>query len=378
MNTSYDAIVVGLGAIGSATVHHLAKRGQRVLGLEMFQPGHDQGSSHGYHRMIRKSSIHADGYTPLAERAIELWHALERDSSETLLRLIGEVRLVHPNCNPRFGEIAGEMSRRGSWQILSHDELGQRFPGFRLTDDIIATYEADAGFLRSEAGILAHLDVAARHGALVQTSAEVTSWAIDGAGVRVTTRDETYTADRLLLTTGPWAAELLADLGLPLRVERVINGYFEPERPDLWSAENGAPDFLLVVPEGDFYGMPAVEGVGLKIGLSGGEGHGVTTARTIDRTVSDAEIGRLRQVLDTYMPGANGLELRHITCMCTYTPDRGFIVDRHPRHDQVLIGCGFSGRGYKFAPTVGEILADLATAGETRHDIEFMSARRFA
>lgn len=184
-------------------------------------------------------------------------------------------------------------------------------------------------------------------------------------------------SDRLVITTGSWASELLAGLGLPLRVERVVNGYFEPSRPDWWSAEQGAPDFLLSVPEGSFYGMPAVDGIGLKIGLSGGFGLGVTTARTINRHVDDSEIDFLRNVLDTYMPGASGPALRHATCMCTYTPDKGFIVDRHPAHEQVLIGCGFSGRGYKFASTIGEILADLATDDNARHGIGFMSAKRF-
>ncbi|HEX5165433.1 MAG TPA: N-methyl-L-tryptophan oxidase [Thermomicrobiales bacterium] len=377
MNASYDTIVVGLGAMGSATVYQLAKRGQRVLGLEMFQPGHDQGSSHGNHRMIRMSAVFADGYTPLAERALDLWHTLEEESGGTLLRLLGEIHLVDPASDPTYAANAQEMRRRGLWEILSHEDLAERFPGVRLRDDMLATYEAKAGFLRSEAGILAHLAVAERHGATVVSGAEVTGWSVDGDGVRVTTGSETYTAERLIITTGPWAAELLADLNLPLRVERVVNGYFEPGRPDWWSAEQGAPDFLLTVPEGSFYGMPAVEGIGLKIGLSGGFGLGVTTARTIDRHVDESEIDFLRTVLDTYMPGASGQALRHVTCMCTYTPDKGFVVDRHPAHEQVLIGCGFSGRGYKFAPTVGEILADLATAGATRHDINFMSATRF-
>lgn len=377
MSNTYDAIVVGLGAMGSATVYQLASRGRRVLGLEMFQPGHDQGSSHGYHRMIRMSAVHDDGYTPLAERAIDLWRALEDESGETLLRLLGEVHLVDPASYPSYPASAESMRERGLWQILSREDLAERFPGFRLRDGMLATYEKTAGFLRSEVGIVAHLGVAARHGATIQTAAEVIGWTADGDGVRVTTRADTYTADRLIITTGPWAAELLSDLRLPLRVERVVNGYFEPSRPDWWSAERGAPDFLLTVPEGSFYGMPAVDGVGLKIGLSGGFGLGVTTARTIDRHVDDSEIDFLRYVLDTYMPGASGPALRHATCMCTYTPDKGFIVDRHPAHEQVLIGCGFSGRGYKFAPTIGEILADLATDGNARHGIGFMSAKRF-
>jgi sarcosine oxidase len=378
MATSYDAIVVGLGAIGSATLCQLAARGQRVLGLEMFQPGHDQGSSHGYHRMIRMSAVHDDGYTPLGERAFELWSELEATSGETLLRLIGEVHLVDPEHYPAYPANAELMQQRGLWEVLSRNDLTERFPGFHLADGLMATYEAKAGFLRSEAGILAHVAVAERNGADVRTNAEVTRWEVDGAGVRVTTNAETFSADRLIVTTGPWASELLAGLGLPLRVERVVNGYFEPSRPNWWSAEQGAPDFLLTVAEGSFYGMPAVDGIGLKIGLSGGFGLGVTTARTIDRHVDDAEIDFLRRVLDTYMPGASGPALRHVTCMCTYTPDKGFIVDRHPEHEQVLIGCGFSGRGYKFAPTIGEILADLAVNGGCRHEIGFMSSTRFA
>lgn len=199
----YDVIVVGLGAMGSATVYQLAKRGQRVLGLEMFQPGHDQGSSHGYHRMIRMSAVHDDGYTPLGARAFELWRTLEEESGETLLRLLGEVHLVDPASNPSYAANAETMRQRGVWEILDGQELAERFPGFRLGDEMLATYEAKAGFLRSEAGIIAHLAVAARQGAVVRTTAEVTGWAVDGGGVRVTTGGETYTADRLVITTGP-------------------------------------------------------------------------------------------------------------------------------------------------------------------------------
>jgi sarcosine oxidase len=225
MVSSYDAIVVGLGAIGSATLYQHAKRGQRVLGLEMFQPGHDQGSSHGYHRMIRMSAVHDDGYTPLAGRAFELWSDLEAESGETLLRLLGEVHLVDPEHYPAYPANAELMQQRGLWEILSRGDLAARFPGFHLHDGMLATYEQQAGFLRSEAGILAHVAVAGRHGAEVRTSAEVIGWEPDGSGVRVTTATESFTADRLVITTGPWASELLSDLGLPLRVERVVNGY---------------------------------------------------------------------------------------------------------------------------------------------------------
>jgi sarcosine oxidase len=375
MSDAYDAIVVGQGAMGSATTYQLARRGQRVLGLEMFRPGHDQGSSHGAHRMIRKSSLSDDGYVPLADRAFALWHQVEKESGQRLLEITGEVWLVDLENNPGLRTGVESSLRRGFRETLDEGQLAARFPGFRLADGLTALYEADAGYLRCEAGIITHVELARRHGATIHQEEEATAWSVDGAGVRVDTRRGIYRADRLVITTGPWAAELLGDLALPFQVERRVNGFFRPTRPDLWSLEQGAPDFLLEVPEGSFYGMPAIGDIGLKIGLSAGE---ATTARTIRRTIDDAEIDFLRRVLDRYMPGASGPAARRMTCMCTYTVDMDFIIDRHPRHEAVVFGCGFSGRGYKFAPTVGEILADLAIDGETRHDIGFLSAGRFS
>jgi sarcosine oxidase len=375
MSAAYDAIVVGLGAMGSATTWQLARRGQRVLGLEMFQPGHDQGSSHGYHRMIRKSSLSDDGYVPLATRAFALWHQAEEESGRSLLEMTGEVKLLDARANPELRNAVDRMIGRGFQRLLSAEALAERFPGFRLEDGMLATFEAEAGYLRSEEGIVTHVELARRHGADIHVDEEVVGFTSDGDGVRVETSQGSYAADRLVITTGPWAVELLGDLDFPMQVERRVNGYFQPSRPDLWSHEAGAPDFILDVEEGHFYGMPSVGDIGLKIGLSAGP---VTTARTIRRSVDLEEIAVLRGVLDRYMPGASGAEVRHITCMCTYTVDGDFIIDRHPAHERVIFGCGFSGRGYKFAPVVGEILADLAIDGATRHDIGFLSASRFA
>lgn len=375
METSFGVIVVGLGAMGSATAWQLARRGQRVLGIEMFQPGHDRGSSHGYHRMIRHSSFRDDGYVPLAARAFDLWHEVEQESGKTLLELTGEVRLLDGERFPDDRAAARIMVDRGYQEWLDEVELAARFPGFRLGEGLLATYEANAGYLYSEAGIITNCELAQRHGATLRSDEEVTGFAGDGDGVRVETTRGAYRADRLVLTTGPWAEELLGELAFPMQVERRVNGYFRPTRPDLWSLERGAPDFLLTVAEGSFYGMPAIGDIGLKIGLSAGP---ATTARTIRRTVDAEEIEFLRGVLDRYMPGASGPEVRHITCMCTYTVDGDFIIDRHPRDPRVIFACGFSGRGYKFAPVVGEILADLALTGQTRHDIAFLAANRFA
>ena len=370
---TYDTIVVGLGAMGAAATYQLARRGVRVLGLDMFPLGHARGSSHGHHRMIRRSSWRPEIARMIA-RAFTLWRELEAESGRNILNLIGEVALLDA-ARPRA---LADLTLGGRREVLDEAALRQRYPGFRMHEGMIATYEAEAGFLRPEVGVAAHLAVAARHGATIRRPEAVTGWATDGAGVVVTTAAATYRADRLVLAAGPWAAELLADLGLPLQVVRIVNAYFAPTRPDLWTSERGATDFLLTVGEGGFYGMPALagEGVGVKIGRhDNGE---PTTARTIRRDIDAAEIDALRAVLDRYMPGASGPVTHTITCMYTMTPDEQYIIEQHREHPQVVYGCGCSGTSYKFSGVIGDILADLALTGTTDYDIDFISSSRFA
>ena len=371
----YDAIVIGLGAMGSAATYHLAKRGQRVLGIDSFVEGHDQGSSHGHHRLIRRSHTNPQ-FRPLVNRAFELWRTLEDESGEDMMNLIGEVSMNQTVIPAATGRLYSDPAIEDHGEVLDEQELRERFPGFRLRPGMVATYEREAGYLRPEVGVAAHLRLAARNGAVVRRPEEVIHWEIDGDGVRVETSGDTYAADRLVITAGPWAAEQLQELGLPLQVVRIVNIYFRPERPDLWTADNGAPNFTLSVPEGEYYGMPSIAGHGLKIGRHDlGE---PTTARTIDRNIGADEINQLRRVLDTYMPGASGPVELGITCMYTMTPDENYIVERHPLHSQVAYACGFSGTGFKFSPVIGEILSDLVTDGATNPDISMFSSGRFA
>jgi sarcosine oxidase len=375
VDTSYDAIVIGLGAMGSATLYHLAQRGQRALGIEQFAPGHNQGSTHGPHRLIRTSTFSDDGYVPLAARALQLWQELADASGVDLVHMNGEIRVIDPASRPGEYANASVMVERGFLEWVPQPELASRFPGVRLGDGMVATWEQQAGYIRCEQGVLTHLDQARQRGAEVRSSEPVTGFTPDGSGWQVITIAGSYHADRVIVTAGPWAAEFLGDLGFPMQVQRRVNAYFRPTRPGWWSEEAGAPNFLLDVPEGDFYGMPASGDVGVKIGVSAGP---VTTARTIDRTIAPEEITFFRDVLDRYLPGASGEVVGQSTCMCTYTVDGDFIVDHHPHKPGVILGCGFSGRGFKFAPVIGEILADLAIDGTTQHDIAFLSAGRFA
>lgn len=375
MAASYDVIVVGLGGMGSATAYHLAKDGRRVLGLDMHPRGHTFGSSHGHHRIIREAYFEGPGYVPIVQHAYELWRELEEESGRAnLLTITGGLMIGLPESDVVSGALRSAEAYDLPHERYTASELAEQYPGFQFPEDYVAVYEGNAGFVQPEDSVAAHLDLAASHGAELKFSEEVTGWSADGEGVRVETPDGSYTADALVVTTGPWASELLADLNIPLTVRRVVNAHFESARPDLFSADH-SPIYIFQVPEGWYYGFPYIPGLGVKIGRHDiGE---TVTARTIRRDIDDEEIDLLRHVLDSYLPGASGPILSALTCMYTMTPDEDFVIDRHPEHPNVVLGCGFSGHGYKFAAAIGQILADLATDTAPAFDIDFLSLGRF-
>ncbi|HET8630126.1 MAG TPA: N-methyl-L-tryptophan oxidase [Thermomicrobiales bacterium] len=375
MESTYDAIVLGLGAMGSAAVYHLARRGRRVLGLDAQPRGHALGSSHGRSRIIREAYFEAPEYVPLVRRAYDLWRALEAESGRHLLTVVGGLNIGRPESETVAGALASARQHDLPYEELTPAAVAARFPGFRLAGDLVAVYEPNAGFLDPEACVGTHLDLAARHGAVLRHGEAALRWAADGAGVRVETADATYTADCLVIAAGPWAGEVLAGLDLPLEVWRIVNVHFAPAAPERFAPER-CPIYIFEVPEGQYYGFPALPGQGLKFGRhDAGE---VCTPHTIRRDVDATEVDALRAVLDRYLPGAAGPVLWTLTCMYTNTPDRHFVLDRHPAHPQVVYGCGFSGHGFKFASAIGEVLADLALDGATRHPIGFLGAGRFA
>jgi sarcosine oxidase len=217
--------------------------------------------------------------------------------------------------------------------------------------------------------------LAERHGARLKYDEPIRRWTSDGAGVRVETATGVYRAARLVLTAGPWANSVLADLGLPLTVTRMYNVFFEPSSPARFQP-SAMPIYGWELPEGEYYGVPALPGQGLKIGRH--DAGDICTPETARREVTRSEIEALCRVLDRVMPGAAGQVRSTLTCLYTLTPDHHFVIDRHPVASQVVYGCGFSGHGFKFASVVGEILADLAVDGRSRLPIDFLRAGRFA
>ncbi len=373
--TSADVIVLGLGGMGSATAAHLARRGATVIGFDAFEPGHANGSSHGETRIIRKAYFESPDYVPMLERAYQLWHDLEAESGQELLTINGALNIG--SAESGFVTGAARSAREFGLNVeeLDASDVRKRFPGFQLPENLVALFDPEGGFLRPERCTAAHLESAHQHGATLRFNEPVLEWGSDGDSVFVRTATERITAGKLVITAGPWSKNVIAGWDAPLVVWRIVNVHFGSTAAQRFAPEN-CPVFLMEVPEGHYYGFPALPGQGVKIGRH--DIGAVTTPDTIDREVRENEIVMLRNVLDTYMPGASGPVLRTLTCMYTNTPDHHFVLDHHPAHDNVVVGCGFSGHGFKFASVIGEILSQLALDSESQLDIGFLATGRFS
>ncbi len=372
---SYDAIVIGVGGMGSAAIYHLAKRGWKVLGLEQYSIPNDLGSSHGHSRMIRYTLQEHPSYVPLVRRAYELWHELEDSAGETLIVTTGSVRAGPPD-SPFFKGAKEACDVHGiPYEILTATEVNKRFPGYRFPDEISSVYQADGGFLLPERCILDHVWAAKEAGAEVHEHEAVLDWQPDGEGVRVNTGQGAYTAGRLVVTAGAWAAKIAPQIARHALPERQVLGWFQPERPELFRPES-FPVFGIWTEQGRYYGFPSYSVPGFKLGRAHHLRQQVDPDK-MDREVHAEDEEILRQFASRYFPLGAGQALTLTTCMYTNTPDEHFIIGVLPDNPQVSVAAGFSGHGFKFASVIGEIMADLAQHGETRHDISLFRLDRF-
>lgn len=373
----YDVIVLGLGGIGSAAVYHVARRGHRVAGLEQFTPAHDRGSSHGHTRAIRKAYFEHADYVPLLHGAYDGWASLESESGRTLFERVGIIQ-----AGPPAGEVCRGILRSASEHNLPVDtltptEFRERFPGLRIHDSDIGIFERDAGFLYVERGVQTCLDLAAGRGAEFHFESPVRQWGIgDDQRVWVKTDRHMLTADRLIVAAGAWAARNLDHLRPHLQVLRKHLHWFSTTETNRSGYELGHfPVFFFETLGGFFYGFPIVDAFGLKVA----EHSGGTPADPDkdDRRGESDDDRRVESFLKERFQGT-WTRTRQAVCFYTVTPDHHFILETHPRHPQVVYVAGLSGHGYKFAPALGQVLADLACDGATNLPIEFLHSGRLS
>jgi sarcosine oxidase len=348
-----------------------------VLGLERYDIPHAMGSSHGISRIIRLPYYEAPAYVPLLRRAYELWREAEAASGEELLVTTGSID-AGPEDDELFQGALNSAKLHGlRHEVLTGTQVNERFPGYRLPASLRAVFQPDGGLVASERAIVTHVGLAQSHGADMRAREKVLGWHANegGEGVTVSTDKGRYHAGRLVLTAGAWIGELMPMLKPVAVPERQVLAWLQPHRPELFGPQR-FPVFNLRVEEGRYYGLPIYEVPGFKFGRYHHRGE-TGAADTLLREPDAEDEALLRSFGERYFPDGSGPTMALRTCMFTNTPDEHFILDRHPRHAQVIVGSPCSGHGYKFCSVVGEILADLATDdGRTRHDIDFLRLHR--
>jgi sarcosine oxidase len=376
----YDVAIVGLGVMGTAAAWALSRRGLRVLGLEQFQPAHARGSSHGESRIIRELYFEHPLYVPILQRAYALWGEVEAESDTQLLYLVGGLTL-----GPATGRVvpgAREAARRFNLplQELSPEVVARRFPAIRPPADYIGVWDARGGYVRADLAISAFRLVAERRGAALHYGVQVTGWRVSGDGVVIETGQGAYHAARLVLAVGPWAPRILSDLHLPLVVERQVLVWFDPPipaaAPDLFDSKC-FPIFVYEYRGGQTsYGFPRVAGR-VKAAVFHG-GPTVVDPDPVQPEPTDREIQAVRDALAPTFPALSAAPVRaSAPCFFTNSPDSRFVIGPHPAAPQVLICSPCSGHGFKFAPAIGDIVAELITTGTSTTDLSPFEVTRF-
>ncbi len=380
-----DVAIIGVGAMGSATLWRLAERGVSCLGFERFEPGHDRGSSHGDTRIFRTAYLEGPEYVPLAQRAIPLWSELQQVSGVPLMTPNGALTLGDRDGASILGTLKSIHCHNLDHQVWDAATIRSRYPAHRVEDNEVGIYEPNAGFLRPEISILAAVQRAEALGARVQRNVTIDRIEHLVDGVRVSAGSKTYQVQHAVVSVGAWLSQLLPELRLPLRVTRQTLAWFPVEHPEQFLPDR-FPVFLRDINENwmpgyegiadcTFYGFPTLDGKTVKIGIHR-EGE-TTSPDELDRTVSPDDLAPIQAYIERFFCGVSTRPEKSMVCMYTNTPDHNFLIGSADGMPNVTILGGFSGHGFKFAPIVGEAAADLATRGETSLPMGWLSPNRF-
>jgi sarcosine oxidase len=356
--------------MGSAAAWALGKRGVRTLALEQFEPGHARGSSHGQSRLIRQAYFEHPDYVPLLRRAYELWDELDATTGTRHFHRQGVVMFGDPDGTVLAGVRRSSELYGVPVEPLAADEAARRYGGaFAVPPGHVGVLEPDAGYLEVERCVRSMTQCAMNQGVTLRSNERVIAVHTHADGVEVETETGRYAAARLVITAGPWSARFLPQVAAKLSVHRVALYWLEA--PEAYDASTGLPCFGFDLPDGFYYGVPAIDARGVKVGLHLPREH-VEDPNTLDRRLHADECDRLIAFARHCLPGVRPVMTDHATCMYTMTPDEHFVIDND---GPVAFAAGFSGHGFKFATVVGELLADLATTGRSELPAAFLRRR---
>jgi len=363
---TYDVIVAGLGGMGSQVAMELARRGLRVLGVDRYRPPHGWGSSHGQSRIIRQAYFEHPLYVPLVLRSYQKWRALESESGKSLLTITGGLMLGAADSTLVQGARQSAELHHLPFDVLDSAAIRWRFPAFRPGPDTVGLFEREAGVLHPDRAIEAALGLALRAGATLRFDQPLLDWKPVGGHFQVETATGTCHAAQLVLAAGPWMPELLGPTW-PLEVERQVMFWFDAVAHPEQFARDAMPIWIWEWQTGQHhYGFPDL-GDGIKVARHHGGIRGALGS--LSGQVSEDESREMRHWLAQHLPGANGSLRTATVCRYTDAPDDHFVVGPHPDYSGVTIVSPCSGHGFKFAPVIGELVAELVTGATSQFDL---------
>ncbi|WP_078391420.1 N-methyl-L-tryptophan oxidase [Shouchella patagoniensis] len=370
----YDTIIIGAGTMGMAAGYYLSKRGKRVLLLDSHNPPHVKGSHHGDTRMIRFSYGEGESYVPLLLRANELWRDLEKESGESLFTQTGVLNVGKEDSTFIKNVISGSANYNLPLEVSSANEINNKWNGFSLPKTFIGCFESMGGYLKTSEIINSYRNLASSNGAVLQTNSKVISIKPSSDKVVVSTKEQSFEAETLIVAAGAWSKWILEmlDLALPLQPLRKTFGWYEAKHS--YDSPH-FPCFTFETVNGTFYGFPNINGKGLKVGRHDG-GEAVNPDKPLHKFHLKDDL-ELKKFLHNYMSEKNFTLNEGKTCLYTMTTDEHFVLDQHQVYQNIAIAAGFSGHGFKFGSVIGEILSDFISTGQSNFDLSSFRMNRF-
>ena len=386
MQKGGDVIVVGLGAMGSAALYQLSRRGVKALGIDRFNPPHDRGSSHGDTRITRLALGEGTQYVQFARRSHEIWRELEAATGRSLLQSVGG--LIYGSLSHRtqthgavdFLKTTIEVAKlhRIRHEILDAAALRERFPQFIWRGDELGYFEHGAGFVHPEACIAAQLEEASRFGSTINTGEQVINWHASANSVQLITDRDSYEASRLIICAGAWLPSLMPPLAASTRIYRQVLFWFKPDGPHNLFTPDRMPVYIRVADGGSamFYGFPAINGPEGGFKMAGEQFNHTSAPDETGRDVRPEEMAEMCTLASPHLRMSSEC-VRSAVCKYTVTPDFHFVIDHAPNSDRVWFASACSGHGFKHSAAVGEALAEMTLENPSHFDLSAFRLDRF-
>jgi len=374
MNNTSDVIIIGLGAMGSATSMFLSHNGIKVIGFDSYSPPHEFGSSLGHTRVIREAYHEGTTYVPIVQRAYEIWLEMNENSKVPIIETYGGLLIGR-----KTGDIENALKSANKYDIpikkMTTDEISQKFSVLNPPKEYIGLLESRGGAVFVENSINHMLNTALNNGSIHKYNERVVRWSKKSNYYLVETNLGNYKAEKLVFSSGAWITKLLPTLKLPIKIERQVLFWFSPRKnPDKFKSIN-MPNSGWDLDNGlSFYTMPNLENRGFKVAMHhNGE---FVDPDTLIRESNDSDLKMVRDFLEEYIPDGNGELIDSKVCMYTDTPDQDFLIDSHPDDENIIICSPCSGHGFKFTPAIGEICSSLIINNSTKFDLDKFSLER--